>query len=61
MPFKKVVLPGRVKCVGTEGEMVAHGCRKRKKLICGTEVEIAVAHGCLPSHARRIVEGHGMG
>ena len=26
MPFKKVVLPGRVKCGGTEGEIVvAHG------------------------------------
>ena len=30
--FKKVVLPGRVKCGGTEEEIVvAHGCRKRKK------------------------------
>ena len=26
LPFKKVVLPGRVKCGGTEGEIVvAHG------------------------------------
>ena len=26
MPFRKVVLPGRVKCGGTEGEIVmAHG------------------------------------
>ena len=33
MPFKKVVLPGRVKCGGTEGEIV-------------------VAHGRLPSPAR---------
>jgi len=43
-------LPGRVKCGGKEGEIVvAHGCRKRKKLICGTEGEIVVAHGpCLP-------------
>ena len=32
--FKKVVLPGRVKCGGTEEDIVvAHGCRKRKKLI----------------------------
>ena len=32
IPFKKVVLPGRVKCGGTEWEIVvAHGCRKRKK------------------------------
>ena len=46
----KVVLPGRIKCGGTEEEIVvAHGCRKRKKLICGTEEEIVVAHGCLPS------------
>ena len=38
IPFKKVVLPGRVKCGGTEGEIVvAHGCRKTKKLICGKE------------------------
>ena len=50
--FKKVVLPGRVKCGGTEGEIVvAHGCRKRKKLICGTEGEIVVAHGRLLSPA----------
>jgi len=35
IPFIKVVLPGRVKCGGTEGEIVvAHGCRRRKKLIC---------------------------
>jgi len=52
IPFKKVVLPGRVKCGGTEGEIVvAHGCRKRKKLICGTEGELVVAHGWLPSPA----------
>ena len=31
--------------------MVAHGCRKRKKLICGPEEEIVVAHGRLPSPA----------
>ena len=50
--FQKVVLPGRVKCGGTEGEIVAaHGCRKTKKLICGTEEEIVVAHGRLPSPA----------
>jgi len=48
-------LPGGVKCGGTEGEIVvAHGCRKRKKLICGTEGEIVVAHGRLPSPARLI-------
>ena len=48
--FKKVALPGRVKCGGTEEEIVvAHGCRKRKKLICGTEEEIVVVHGRLPS------------
>ena len=53
IPFKKVVLPGRVKCGGTEGEIVvADGCRKRKKIICGTEGEIVVAHGRLPSPAR---------
>ena len=35
-----------------EGEIVvAHGCRKRKKLICCTEGEIVVAHGRLPSTA----------
>ena len=28
-----------------------NGCRKRKKLICGTEGEIVVAHGRLPSPA----------
>ena len=38
--IKKVVLPRRVKSDGTEEEIVvAHGCRKTKKLICGTEDE----------------------
>ena len=56
--FKKVVLPGRVKSGGTEGEIVvAHGCRKRKKLICGTEGEIVVAHSRLPSLAPCGMEG----
>jgi len=46
-------LPGRVNCGGPEEEIVvAHGCRKTKKLICGTEDEIVVAHGRLPSPAR---------
>ena len=55
--FKKVVLPGSVKCGGTEGEIVvAHGCQKRKKLICGMEGEIVVAHGRLPSPARTVYE-----
>ena len=61
IPFKKVVLPGRVKCGGTEGKMVvAHDCRKRKKLICGTEGEIVVAHGRLPSPAPqgRFMDAH---
>ena len=35
-----------------EDIVVAHGCRKRKKLICGPEEEIVVAHGRLPSPAR---------
>ena len=35
-----------------KGEIVvAHGCRKRKMLICSTEGEIVVAHGGLPSPA----------
>ena len=52
IPSKKVDLLGRVKCGGTEGEIVvAYGCLKRKKLICGMEGEIVVAHGCLPSPA----------
>jgi len=51
--YKKVFFPGRVKCSGTEGEIVvAHGCRKRKNLICGSEGEMVVAHGRLPSPAR---------
>ena len=55
IPFKKVVLPGKVKCRGTEGEIVvAHGCRKRKKLTCGPEGEIVVAHGRLSSPSRVI-------
>ena len=53
IPFKKVVLPGRVECGAMEGEIVvAHGCRKRKKLICGPEGEIVVAYGRLPFSAR---------
>ena len=45
-------MPERVKCGGTEGEIVvAHGGQKRKKLICGSEGEIVVAHGHLPSPA----------
>ena len=56
IPFKKVVLPGRVKCGGTEGEiMVAHGCQKRKKVIYGTEGEIVVAHGRLPSRSMKAI------
>ena len=55
IPVKKVVLPGRVKCRGTEGDiLVAHGCRKRKKLTCGPEGEIVVAHGRLSSPSRVI-------
>ena len=58
IPLKKVVLLGRVKCVGTEEEIVvAHGFLKRKKLICGAEGEIVVAHGRLPSPARQIPNG----
>ena len=46
-------MPGRVKCGGTEEEIVvAHCSRKSKKLICGQEEEIVVAHGRLPSPAR---------
>ena len=45
-------LPGRVKCGGTEGEIVlAYGYWKRKKLICDTEGEIVVAQGRLPSRS----------
>ena len=45
-------MPGRVKCGGTEEDIVvAHGCRKRKKLICGPKEEKVVAHGRLPSPA----------
>ena len=52
IPIKKVVLSGRVKCGGTEGEIVvAHSCRTTKKLIYGTEGEILVADGRLPSPA----------
>ena len=46
-------MPGIVKCGGTEEDIVvAHGCRKRKKLICGPEEEIVVAYGRMPSPAR---------
>ena len=34
-----------------ESNVVAHSIRKRKKQICGTEEEIVVAHGRLPSPA----------
>ena len=50
-------MPGRVKCGGTEVEIVvAHGCRTRKKLICGPVEEIVVAHGRLPSPAPTCVK-----
>ena len=56
IPFKKVVLPGRVKCGDTEEEIVvANGCRKRKKLICGMEGEIVAAHGRLPFPAQHTI------
>ena len=32
-------------------KVVDHCCRKTKKLVCGTEGEIVVAHGPLPSLA----------
>ena len=52
--IKKVVLPVRVKYGSTEEEIVvAHGCWKGKKLICGSEEEIVVAHGRQPSPARK--------
>ena len=57
MIFQDAILSqisGRVKCGGTEGEIVvAHGCRKRKKLKYGTEGEIVVARGHLPSPGPR--------
>ena len=31
--------------------IVAHGCRKTKKMICGIEGKNVVAYGCLPSPA----------
>ena len=34
---------------------MAHGCRKRKKLVCGPEEETVVAHGRLPSPAPHII------
>ena len=37
VPFKKVVLPGRVKCAGTEGEIVvAHGRLPSPSLTAGS-------------------------
>ena len=52
VPFKKVVLPRRVKCGGPEGEIVvAHGCWKRTNLLCGPEGDIVVASDRLPSPA----------
>ena len=59
IPSKKVVLPGRVKCGGTEGEIVvSHGIRERKTLICGTEGEIVVAH-CCPKRKKLICGAEG--
>ena len=63
IPFKKVVLPGRFKCGGTEGDSGGSWLPKEKKLICGPEGEIVVAHGrlsCLPrsenTNYRKIVD-----
>ena len=36
------------------GNSGGFGCQKRKKLICGTEEEIVVTHGRLPSAARQV-------
>ena len=41
-----------IKCCGMEDRtVVANGCRKTKKLICGTEGQNIVAYGRLPSPA----------
>ena len=48
IPFKKVVLPGRVKCGGMEGESGGSWLPEEKKAYVAMEGEIVVAHGRLP-------------
>ena len=51
--FKNVITAGRLKCCAMEDPMVvAHGCRKTKRLICGMEENNVVAYGCLLSPPR---------
>ena len=51
--FKNVITDGRLECFGMEDRtIVAHGCRKTKKLICGMEEKNGVANGRLPAPAR---------
>ena len=48
------ITAGRLKLCGMENRtVVAHGCRKTKKLICGMEGENIMAYGRLPSFAHK--------
>ena len=52
-----VIIAGRLKCCGMEDRMVlAYGCRKSKKLICGMGGKNVVAYGRLPFSTHR--DGH---
>ena len=54
--FKNVMTAGRLNCCGMEDRtVVAHGCWKTKKIICGMEGKNAVSYGHLPSPARLIM------
>ena len=53
LSFKSVIFAERLKCCGMEDRtVVAHGCQKTKKIICGMEGENGVAYGLLPSPTR---------
>jgi len=44
---------GRLRCCDMEDQMVvAHGCRRTKKIICDMEGENVMAYGSIPSPAR---------
>ena len=52
LSFKNVKTAGRLKCCGMEDRtVVAHGCRKTKKIICGMEGENVVTYDRLTSPA----------
>ena len=54
LSFKNAITAGRLKCCGMKDRtVVAHGCRKTRKPICGLDGENVAAYRRLPCPARR--------